>query len=297
MCGILGIVGANIQMYDDIAVGKILDTLAKRGPDDRGIIRYPQCILAQTRLSIIDLAGGHQPMRDSTAPLTITFNGEIYNYRELRQTLEEKGYTFSTNSDTEVILKAYREYGVECPKYLDGMFAFALWDDAKQQLFLARDRFGKKPLYYGYDQAGNMLFASEIKAIFAAGIKGVLNPAAIDDYLTLMYIPPWKTAYQNIHTLPPASHMTVDLLNVSTGDLAISQYWWLEKKQVANASRTEPSYHEAKEEVRRLLTEAVRKRMIADVEIGSFLSGGVDSTLVTHLAQSFSKTPNHSIFN
>ena len=293
MCGILGITGANIETYDDRMLGSMLDTLAKRGPDDKGIARYNRCVLAQTRLSIIDLSGGHQPMRDNANNLTVTFNGEIYNYRELRSVLQKKGHTFSTNSDTEVILKAYQEYGAECPKHLDGMFAFAIWDDEKQQLFLARDRFGKKPLYYAYDQNGALIFASEIKAIFASGkIKGVLNPAAIDDYLTLMYIPPWKTTYKNIYTLPPASCATLDFQNTNTEDrLVISQYWKLEKT-VPNGTDTKTlTYAEAKEGVRRLLTDAVRKRMIADVEIGSFLSGGVDSTLVTHLAQSFSKPP------
>lgn len=292
MCGILGIAGANIETYDDRTLATMLDTLAKRGPDDKGVARHHRCILAQTRLSIIDLSGGHQPMRDNKSPLTITFNGEIYNYQKLRRVLEKKGHSFSTDSDTEVILKAYREYGTDCPKHLDGMFAFALWDEEKQHLFLARDRFGKKPLYYAYDQNSSLIFASEIKAIFASDkIKGVLDHAALDDYLTLMYIPPWKTVYKNIQALAPASCATLDLSKEGGGKLTISRYWKLEKKPMQEGVGKSPSYDEAKEEVRRLLTDAVQKRMIADVEIGSFLSGGVDSTLVTHIAQSFSKTP------
>ncbi|MEI6346122.1 MAG: asparagine synthase (glutamine-hydrolyzing) [bacterium] len=282
MCGILGISGISLESYDDAALARMLGTLAKRGPDDKGIVQFDQCILAQTRLSIIDLSGGHQPMRDNKAPLTITFNGEIYNYRELRTELTAKGHVFSTNSDTEVILKAYQEYGEDCPIHLEGMFAFAIWDEAKQRLFLARDRFGKKPLYYAHDEHGALIFASEIKAIFESGmVKGVLDPSALDDYLTLMYIPPWRTVYKNVHTLPPASQATVD-----SGKLSISRYWQLEKR-----TKKIPTYEEARETVRTLLTAAVKKRMIADVEIGSFLSGGVDSTLVTHIAQSFSKAP------
>lgn len=259
----------------------MLASLSKRGPDDHGTLSFPLCTLGQTRLSIIDLESGHQPMQDNKRDMAITFNGEIYNYRELKKELEEKGYVFSTNSDTEVILKAYQEYGDECPKHLDGMFAFAIWDNEKGRLFMARDRFGKKPLYYAFDDDQNLLVASEIKALFASGkIKGVLNPEAIDNYLALMYIPPWKTIYKNISVIPPASFAIF-----KDGELKIKKYWQLEKKDVPI------TYTEAKEKVRALLTKSIEKRMIADVEIGSFLSGGVDSTLVTAIAQSFSKAP------
>jgi len=281
MCGIIGIQGKNKQKYSKENINSTLDSLSKRGPNDKGIIEFPDCILGQTRLSIIDLSGGHQPMRDNKRDMAITFNGEIYNYRELKKDLESKGYALSTNSDTEVILKAYQEYGDECPKHLNGMFAFVIWDDEKKLLFMARDRFGKKPLYYALDDQGNFIFASEIKAIFASGkIKGIVDYKAIDNYLTLMYIPPWKTVYKNIKVIPPASSAVF-----KDGSLKISRYWQLEKRSIL------VPYSEAKEEVRRLLAESVKKRMIADVEIGSFLSGGVDSTLITTIAQSLSKTP------
>ncbi len=281
MCGIIAIVGENKDKIGNAAIESMLLSLNKRGPDDKGTMVYRNCLLGQTRLSIIDLASGHQPMSDNKHDIAITFNGEIYNYRELRSELESKGHTFSTKSDTEVILKAYKEYGDECPKYLDGMFAFVIWDEENQKLFMARDRFGKKPLYYSFDDNDNLFIASEIKALFESGrIKGILGPEVLDNYLALMYIPPWKTVYKNIHTLPPASYATF-----KDGAIEIKKYWHLEKKPL------DISYEEAREEVRRLLTEAVKKRMIADVEIGSFLSGGVDSTLVTLLAQSFSKTP------
>ena len=176
MCGIFGVAGTSLASYNKDAVGRALTPLSKRGPDDQGIVFSNDCALAQTRLAIIDLASGHQPMKDSVRDHTITFNGEIYNYRELRATLLKKGHIFSTNSDTEVVLKAYQEYGDDCPKHFDGMFAFAIWDNEKKQLFMARDRFGKKPFYYAIDEQGNFMFASEIKAIFSTGkIKSALD--------------------------------------------------------------------------------------------------------------------------
>ncbi len=279
MCGIFTVVGNSI---DQTKVDAALVTLRKRGPDDIGKLVFAQCTLAQTRLAIVDLSpGGHQPMQDARTPHAITFNGEIYGYKELRKQLEQKGHAFSTDSDTETILKAYTEYGEECVNHLDGMFAFALWDEDKQLLFLARDRFGKKPLYYATGSAGELVVASEIKALIAYGIKPIIDPRGIDAYLTLMYLPPWMTFFSNVHTLPPA-HTAV----FKNGTLTTSRYWKLEEK----ASLT-ISYNEAKEETRRLFDAAVKKRMIADVEIGAFLSGGIDSTLVTAYAGKYSTTP------
>jgi len=281
MCGIFGVVGTSLSSYKKDEVRRAITPLTHRGPDDHGVTFLQDCILGQTRLSIVDLESGHQPMKDNVRDHTITFNGEIYNYRELRATLSKKGHTFSTSSDTEVILKAYQEYGDDCPEHFDGMFAFAIWDNERKRLFIARDRFGKKPFYYTFDDQDNFIFASEIKALFATGkIKGVLDHEAIDTYLALMYIPPWKTVYKNIKVVPPAGSAVL-----KDGSLNIVRYWQLEKNPISI------SYEKAKEEVRHLLTESVKKRMIADVEIGSFLSGGVDSTLVTMIAQSFSKTP------
>lgn len=280
MCGILGIVG-NTKSFSQTSIDAMLLTLAERGPDEKGTLSFPRCILGQTRLSIIDLSSGHQPMKDNTRDFAITFNGEIYNYLELRASLSQKGHKFSTNSDTEVILKAYAEYGEGCPKHLDGMFAFAIWDNEKNILFTARDRFGKKPLYYAFDDEKNFIFASEIKAILASKkIKGILDAEAIDNYLALMYVPSTKTVYKNIFTLAPAESATY-----RNGEFSKKKYWELIYSPITI------SYSEAKEEVRRLFTEAVKKRMIADVEIGSFLSGGVDSTLVTAYAQKYLKQP------
>jgi asparagine synthase (glutamine-hydrolysing) len=281
MCGIIGITGENIEKINKTELSAMLFSLAKRGPDDNGLISFPSCILGQTRLSIIDLSTGNQPMKDNARDFAITFNGEIYNYLELKKTLEEKGHRFSTTSDTEVILKAYAEYGEDCPKYLDGMFAFAIWDNEKKLLFIARDRFGKKPFYYAYDEDKNFIFASEIKAILASGrIKPVLDYGAIDNYLALMYVPPNKSIYKNIFTLSPSESAVF-----KNGQLTKKKYWEL------TYSPFSISYGDAKEEIRRLFTDAIKKRMIADVEIGSFLSGGVDSTLVTAYAQKFSSHP------
>ncbi len=279
MCGILAIHGKNV--LSSIDPDPLLATLDRRGPEDRGVLRFAACLLGQTRLSIIDIAGGHQPMKDQLRNQAITFNGEIYNYRELRRTLEAQGSVFATDSDTEVILKVYQVYGTACVEHLDGMFAFALWDEDQKVLFLARDRFGKKPLYYAHDLDGNLYVASEIKALLRSGvIKGRISDQALDAYLTLMYLPPWQTIYENVHTLPPASYAIQ-----RDGRLEIKRYWRLEKRPLVIG------YDEAKAEVKRLLSRAVQKRLVADVEIGSFLSGGVDSTLVTLLAQSFLPQP------
>ncbi len=273
MCGILAIAGAPISDSD---LQKGLDTLSHRGPDDHGTMVFPDATLGQTRLAIIDLSpGGHQPKKDNEKDIAITFNGEIYNYKELRKTLEGLGHHFSSQSDTEVILKAYRQYGRNCPKYLDGMFAIIIWDNEKKELFLARDRFGKKPLYYTI--SGNTLYAaSEIKALTALGVVPELSLEAVDLYLYLGYIPPWRSIYTNINHLPPAHSLTF-----KDGAISIERYWKLVLQQPIAIS-----YEEAREEVSRLLEQAVEKRMLAaDVEVGALLSGGVDSTIVSILAQ------------
>ncbi len=281
MCGIISITGKNTRTYNEQILDSMLGTLSKRGPNDKGTLTFPSCILGQTRLSIIDLSGGHQPMPDNKRDMAITFNGEIYNYRELKKELEARGYTFSTNSDTEVILKAYQEYGDECPKHLDGMFAFAIWDNEKDELFIARDRFGKKPLYYAFDDEQNLIIASEIKAIFASGqIKGIVDFEAIDNYLHLLYIPPCKTVYKNIFPLLPAHTAVYKNKNLTT-----KRYWEIPYSSI------EISEEEAIKKTRELLDKAVKKRMIADVEIGAFLSGGVDSSIITYLANQHTEKP------
>lgn len=273
MCGILSILGPGAATD---SLDKGLDTLCHRGPDDRGSMAFEGAVLGQTRLAIIDLSpAGHQPMRDNANKNVIVFNGEIYNYKELRADLEKKGYTFSTHSDTEVILKAYQEYGSDCPKHLDGMFAFVIWNDETKTAFMARDRFGKKPLYYAHNKNGTLVVGSEIKALLAAGVEGEIDPTAIDAYLSLMYIPPWKSVYKNVHTILGGHSATY-----KDGALSVQKYWEIPIKPLVI------SYDDAKEELRRLFSASVKKRMLAaDVEVGAFLSGGIDSTLVTAYAQ------------
>jgi len=281
MCGIAGLVGVNVSQLDRSDVDAMLVTIAKRGPDEYGRLVFRDCILAHTRLAILDLSTGRQPMMDNMKKVAITFNGEIYNFKELRDELAAKGHAFSTRSDTEVILKAYLEYDIKCPEYLDGMFAFGIWDEELRRLFLVRDRFGKKPLYYAFDEEGNLVFGSEIKTLFASGrIRGSIDYNAIDSYLRLSYIPPSRTVYKNVQVVRPGETLVYE-----SGQIRIRKYWKLEYEPV------KITYNEAKEEVRRLIQNAVHKRMVADVEVGALLSGGVDSSIVTYYAQGCSSRP------
>lgn len=271
MCGILAISGNKLEKgsYD---TARMLDALKQRGPDGPGEIAFDGCWLGHQRLSIIDRDGGAQPM--VVGNHTISFNGEIYNHEALRAEFEKGGHVFRSKSDTEVILAAYEKWGAECPKYLDGMFTFVIWDDDKKELFVARDRLGKKPLYYYIDRE-NILVASEIKALLASGIPcPAVDNTVVDAYLRVKYVPPWQSVYTDIHALPPAYCGTF-----KDGSIQTHRYWKL------NHTPSPVSYEEAKHEVRRLLKEAVKKRVrSSDVEIGAFLSGGLDSTLVTLLA-------------
>lgn len=271
MCGIAAIAGKIIDKnrYDTEAM---LQKLKHRGPDEEGQKVFPNCWLGHRRLAIVDLEAGKQPMLNRE--LAITFNGEIYNQHELRIRLEKEGYAFKTRSDTEIILKAYRMWGDKCPEYLDGMFSFVIWDGERNKMFIARDRLGKKPLYYFFD-GNTILLASEIKSLLASGaLTPQIDYEAIDNYLRLMYIPPWKSVYKNVHQIPPAHYGIF-----KDGRLTLKRYWTLKHKSL------NISYEDAKMEVHRLLCEAVKKRLTtSDVEIGTFLSGGIDSTLVTLIA-------------
>jgi asparagine synthase (glutamine-hydrolysing) len=272
MCGIIGIAGGGKRSPE--VVRRAVSRLDKRGPDDSATLSFPNCALGHTRLSVIDLGGGRQPMADGERGVAIVFNGEIYNYRELRRGLEALGHRFATESDTEVILKSYLQYGTDCPKYLDGMFAFAIWDDSQQSLFMARDRFGEKPLFYARDGAA-LIFASEIKALLATGqVKPKIDKVSLDNYLSLLYVPPWRTIYSDIHPLRPACHALF-----KNGTLAETRYWQLGRRSLS------VSLDEATETVRSMLADSVRSRLVADVEVGTLLSGGVDSSIVTVLAQ------------
>ena len=264
----------------DGAIEPMVQRLTHRGPDASGIDRNDHALLGHRRLSIIDLAGGVQPMSDSTR-YSIIFNGEIFNYRELREQLIQRGRRFETDSDTEVLLQAYAEFGEQTPCHLNGQFAFAIWDRAEKTLFAARDRLGEKPLYWA-ESGDNVLIASEIKALLASGaIQPRIDCVAVDGFLRLTYVPPDRTIYENIHTLPPAHAMTW-----RAGRIKQWRYW--SPKYSLNHSIT---FEDAAAECRHLLERAVKRQMIADVPIGAFLSGGFDSTSIVALMTELTSKP------
>jgi asparagine synthase (glutamine-hydrolysing) len=239
--------------------------------------------LGHRRLAIIDLATGDQPMASEDGSVSVVFNGEIYNFRELRRELEESGFRFRSASDTEVILQAYQAHGVDCLSRLRGMFAFAIWDERRRRLFLARDRVGIKPLVYAWD-GQRLLFASELKAILQAGlVPRELDWEALRDYLTFHYIPSPRTIFRSIRKLPPASYLVLDL---DGGDPEVRRYWDL--RFVSDTTRSETEWLEG---LRWHLQEAVRGHMVSDVPIGAFLSGGMDSSTVVALMAQAAGSP------
>ncbi len=275
MCGIIGIIGPQERTFEEVEGA--IKALSSRGPDDRGISRFAGATLGHTRLAVIDLSdAGHQPMKDSASVRTIVFNGEIYNYKELRAELEVLGHHFSSRSDTEVILKAFTQWNMRCVDHLDGQFAFAIWDDEAKTLFLARDRFGEKPLYVARTDHG-LIFGSEIKALLAAGASEEIDTVSIDNFLALGYVPPWRSIYKTIKPLLPA-HTATWKDNIYVEE----RYWQLTREPLSL------SLDDAAAQVRHLLTDSVRSRMIADIEVGAFLSGGIDSGIVVRLAQQVS---------
>ena len=258
----------------------MLGRLRHRGPDDEGVFLSPDRTLglAHTRLSILDLSSaGHQPMANEEQTLWITYNGEIYNFQELRRDLESKGRPFRSRTDTEVILRLYEEEGEEMVRRLDGMFAFCIYDRRRNRLFLARDRMGIKPLYYA-EHAGNFLFASEIKALLAAEILPVrVNWQAVSDYFTFSFVPHPETAFERILQLPPAHTM---ILEFASREPVLRRYWtpW-----PAEPEHREEPYETRREQVRDLCSEAVKSELVSDVPLGLFFSGGIDSTLLAAL--------------
>jgi asparagine synthase (glutamine-hydrolysing) len=232
-------------------------------------------------LSIIDLESGAQPMKDESGRYSITFNGEIYNYQDIRTELVKLGHRFNTHSDTEVIMRAFAEWGTECLHRFRGMYAFAVWDEREQRLFAARDLFGEKPLYYAVTDQGSLLMASEIKALLASGLlEPKLDLQAVDAFLAFGYVPPDRTIYKNVHTLPPGHHLEWDGSRVS-----VARYW---------QPRFDPhaiSLDVAAERMRELLHQAVRRQMVADVPVGAFLSGGHDSSTIVALMQQETRQP------
>ncbi|MDB4949151.1 MAG: hypothetical protein JWM27_1800 [Gemmatimonadetes bacterium] len=283
MCGFAGRVDWD-GMAGDGGVGGIVDRLRHRGPDDRGVWTSPErrCTLGHARLSILDLSpAGHQPMLDPGTGNAIAFNGEIYNFQALRAECERDGYPFRSHSDTEVILALYRRHGRDCVRRLRGMFAFALWDAGRGELFLARDRVGKKPLNYALTPGG-IVFSSEIDPLVRHPlVDQAMDPDALELYLQLQYIPaPW-TIYRSVRKLPPASWAVLD-----RAGLRVSEYWDVDYRPKAALS-----VGEAVEGLEEKLREAVRLRMVADVPVGALLSGGVDSSLVVAMMAQMSAEP------
>ncbi|HSD84975.1 MAG TPA: asparagine synthase (glutamine-hydrolyzing) [Anaerolineae bacterium] len=280
MCGICGIIG--IKSKDDTkAVKRMVAALTHRGPDGHGVLNLGECQLGHTRLSIIDLEGGVQPMKDVSGRYAITFNGEIYNYQELREELLKKGHRFNTHSDTEVIMSAYAEWGARCLDRFRGMFAFAIWDTKKRTLFAGRDLFGEKPLYYAMAPTGSLLIASEIKALLASDlIIPHLDVMSVDAFLAFGYVPPDRTIYENVHTLPPGHYLEWD-----DHGLRIARYWY------ARFDTQQMNLDDAAVRLRELLQQAVQRQMVADVPVGAFLSGGHDSSTIVALMQQLTRQP------
>ncbi|HWQ35571.1 MAG TPA: asparagine synthase (glutamine-hydrolyzing) [Blastocatellia bacterium] len=283
MCGITGKLSFRAETPDAALIRKMADTIIHRGPDDEGIYTAPHIALAQRRLAIIDLnPNAKAPLANEDGTVWVTFNGEIYNFQELKKDLIARGHRFRVNSDTEVIVHLYEEYGTECLSRMRGMFAFALWDQHRKILFAARDRLGKKPFYYTRTNSA-FIFGSEIKAITADPEVSVApNYAAIDQCLTWQYIPSPLTAFEGISKLPPGHY----LIAGTDGSLKIEKYW--EPPLEAEKLKLQPAEIEA--ELRELLRESVRLRMTSDVPLGAFLSGGIDSgTVVALMAQESSR--------
>ncbi len=273
MCGICGYFGDGANISGP-TLERMNQTLERRGPDDKGILREPGVGLAMRRLSIIDLSGGHQPIHNEDRSVWVVCNGEIYNYRELRGALEQRGHHFETNSDTEVIVHLYEEYGDDLVHHLRGMFAFALWDARRRRGLIARDRLGIKPLFYA-DVGGTVLFGSEIKALLASGVVNRdLDHQALDAFFTFTYIPAPLTIYRAVRKLEPGHLLIHEAgrtekraywdLDVSKTDRETDQQVWLERFDAA-------------------IEDAVKSHLVSDVPVGAFLSGGIDSSLVVGL--------------
>jgi len=283
MCGIAGIVSSNRgERIDPITVHRMCQAIVHRGPDDEGIFAKENTGLGMRRLSIIDVAGGHQPVFNEDRSIWTVFNGEIYNFPELRRELEGRGHRFYTNTDTEVIVHLYEDLGEDCVNKLRGMFAFALWDERRNRLLIARDRLGKKPLHYALSE-GKLYFASEIKAILAVAPElAEVNQAALMEYLYLGYVPDPATAFARIQKLP-AGHQLI----FERGELSVRRYWDLPRY----ATHQPKNEEECLEELEWRLAEAVRVRLISDVPLGALLSGGTDSSTIVALMARASSRP------
>jgi len=277
MCGICGFSGPR----DDQSLARMVDSLVHRGPDDEGRFVDETISLAMRRLSVIDVAGGRQPIWNETGTVCVVMNGEIYNFQALRDALMTKGHRFATKSDTEVLVHLYEEHGETFVEHLRGMFAFALWDRAQQRLLLGRDRLGIKPLFYAV-RGRRLWFASEIKALLAGGVEGMVDATALRQFLTFLYVPSPATIFKEISQVPPGHTLTV-----KRGQVCLRRYWSLQPDPAA----AKLSCEEAEECLLSHLKEAVRLHLISDVPLGVFLSGGMDSSTLVALMREVSETP------
>jgi asparagine synthase (glutamine-hydrolysing) len=286
MCGICGIFNHSSDAEVEAAeVRRMNEQIIHRGPDEDGFYLNGRVGMAMRRLSIIDLSGGQQPISNEDGTVWIVFNGEIYNYPDLKQDLERRGHRFKTRSDTEAIVHAYEEYGVDCPTRLNGMFAFAIWDARRQRLFLSRDRLGKKPLYY-YKDNQRLVFGSELKSLLQAkNIPRTVSPSALDLFLTFEYIPAPHSIFADIFKLPAGHSLCIDAGGAAGAKMEIRQYWDLHFH--------ENGYHpqELERGLVDLLQDAVKIRLMSDVPLGAFLSGGIDSSCVVALMSRVMKEP------
>jgi asparagine synthase (glutamine-hydrolysing) len=283
MCGITGFINFSSHKPEEAAllVRKMADTLAHRGPDEEGFYEDNHAALGHKRLSIIDLSSGQQPMAGGDGRFQIVFNGEVYNFQEIRTELVHKGHGFNTASDTEVVLHAYMEWGDICVEKFNGMFAFAIWDSRKKTLFAARDRVGKKPFYYFWDGTF-FAFASELKALMAGSFtKKQVDPKALDCYFSFGYIPVPYSIYKDVKKLP-AAHT----LSLGPDGITLKKYWDLDFDMASGLT-----LDQAAESLAELLHDSVKIRLISDVPLGAFLSGGIDSSLVVSFMSRISENP------
>ena len=282
MCGIVGIANANSRAVSREILERMNEAIVHRGPDEDGFYCNENIGLAMRRLSIIDLAGGQQPIYNADKTALIVFNGEIYNFQELRANLEKEGNQFQTNSDTEVIVHLYDKHGADCVQFLRGMFALAIWDTRDKCLFLARDRVGKKPILYSHQSNGDLIFGSEFRALLEhPDISREVDYEAIDSYMSYLCVPAPQTAFKQIRKLEPGHW-----LRWKDGEIKTQRYWSPDFSKKIKISQTE-----AEEETLRILREAVKLRLISEVPLGAFLSGGVDSSAIVALMAQESSTP------
>ncbi len=273
MCGIVGIASGWSNTLDGALLRKMCALITRRGPDDEGFYFGDRIGLGMRRLAIIDIQSGHQPVHNEDKSVWVVFNGEIYNYRELRQELQQRGHTLTSSSDTECLVHLYEDFGDECVSHLRGMFAFAIWDNRRKRLLLARDRLGIKPLYYSQHR-GKLYFGSEMKCLLAVdGLARSINLKAMSEYFTYKYVPGPETIYEGINEVPPG-HVAV----WSDGDFCLKRYWRLKSNPDG-----EKSIGYFREGLLHHLKEAVDLHMVSEVPLGAFLSGGIDSSAIVSL--------------